>query len=92
MPSIPKYLQFFIDKTKDPNTNWIFENSYPEISGLSKKNKKWKPCSNCKKAIPIQHEYEFMYGKAFKCKAWEKPNANNSCSHYESKYYNSQIK
>ena len=88
MPELPEHLLFFIEKTKDPTTNWIFLEELPRISGISTRKKKFKPCATCNKCIPVEYQYENIYGRAVKCRAWEKPNKKNYCSYYESKYYN----
>ena len=77
-----EYLDFFISKTKDPNTNWIFLEEIPRIT--YQKNKRFKPCGTCAKAIKQDYKLEPLFGPAVKCRKWEKP-INNFCSHYESK-------
>jgi len=91
MSNIPEHVKFFIEKTKDKNTNWIFLKNFPEIRGLPKRKKRWKPCNNCSKAKPVNYEFEPILGKAVKCLAWEKPNKKNACSYYESKFYNPKL-
>ena len=88
MNSTPEYLKFYIEKTKDRNTNWIFLKNFPEVHGGPKSKKRWKPCHNCNKAIPTQHKFELILGKAIKCLSWEKPNNKNACPYYESKFTN----
>lgn len=84
--SIPDYVKFYIEKTKDMNTNFIFLRNFPDVE-VPRSKKTWKPCNNCKKAIPTTYDYEPILGKAIKCRAWEKPTRKNTCSHYESKFY-----
>ena len=84
--SIPDYVKFYIEKTKDPNTNFIFLRNFPEVQGIPKSKQRWKPCHNCVKAIPVSYKYQPILGEAIKCRSWDRPTSKNTCSHYESKF------
>lgn len=82
--NLPDHLSFFIEKTKNPDINWIFLKPFLKVKGQKKRK---SPCGNCKFAAPQKYEFESKYGPAVTCKKWEKPNKKNWCSYYINNKY-----
>ena len=77
--NLPEHLLFFIEKTKHPDTNWIFLRPFVKVKG---KKKKTPPCAKCKYARPQKYQFEKRYGPAITCAKWEKPDKKNWCDYY----------